>query len=135
MVRRYKEVTPGKIVVVDILCDRCGNSTRTLSGYEKANLTASFEEGFHAGDRFVVELCSQCFDEMMQNILVDNMGTCLYHSEVLAEDLELDDLREMYAHLQAGTMIFDEDDIPDFDEDWDEEECEEEYEEEDGDEI
>ena len=120
MTRRYRELSPGKIAIVDILCDRCGHSTRTVSGYEKATMTASFEEGFHAGDRFVVELCSSCFDDLMGNILVDNMGTCLYHSEILGGEREIDDVREMYAHLQAGTLVFDEDDIPDFD---DEDDC------------
>lgn len=125
MVRRYKQVAPGKEVVVDILCDRCGQSTRAISGYEKATLTASFEEGFHTGDRFVVELCSGCFDEMMENILLDNFGTCLYHSEVMEDQLELEDIREMYAHLRAGTLLFDEDDIPDFEEEYEEEDEEE----------
>lgn len=117
MVRRYRELSPGKMAIVDILCDRCGQSTRTLNGYEKASLTASFEEGFHTGDRFVVELCSECFDAIMVDIVVDNMGTCLYYSEVLDSQLEMEDVREMYAHLAAGTLVYDEDDVPDFGED------------------
>lgn len=123
MTRRYREVTPGKTAIVDILCDMCGGTTRTIDGYEKATLTASFEEGFHAGDRFIVELCQSCFDYLLSHILVDRMGTCMYHSDIDGASMEMEDLREMYAHLRSGTLIFDPDEIPDFD--WDDEDGEE----------
>ena len=115
MTRRYREVTPGKSAIVDILCDMCGHSTRTIDGYEKATLAASFEEGFHAGDRFIVELCQSCFDNILSHIIVDRMGTCMYHSEIDGAPMEMEDLREMYAHLRSGTLIFDPDDVSDFD--------------------
>lgn len=124
MTRRFRELPTGKTVITDIICDRCGQSTRTLDGFEKATLAASFEEGFHAGDRFIVELCQQCFDSIMAHILVDRMGTCMYHSEIMGGTMEMEDLREMYAHIQSGTVVFDEDDFDeeDFGEDYDNEE-------------
>lgn len=121
MTRRYRELPSGKTAITDILCDRCGQSCRTLEGFERATLAASFEEGFHAGDRFIIELCQQCFDSITAHILVDRMGTCMYYSEILGGSMEMEDLREMYAHLRSGTLIFDEDDLDDFgEEDYDE---------------
>lgn len=122
MTRRFREVTPGKHAVVDIVCDMCGQSTRTLDGFEKASIAASFEEGWHAGDRFIVEICQSCFDFILGHILVDRMGTCMYHSSISGASMEMEDLREMYAHLRNGTLIYDPDDIMDFDEDDDEDE-------------
>lgn len=124
MTRKYRDLGNGKAAVDDILCDCCGQTVKTLHGFEKAVLCASFEEGFHAGDRFIVEICQTCFDHLMVHILVDRMGTCMYHSEISGADMEMEDLREMYAHLRAGTLIYDEDDLDDF-EGYEEEGCEE----------
>jgi hypothetical protein len=40
----------------------------------------------------------------------------MYHSEIEGATMEIEDLREMYAHMRSGTLIFDEEDISDFDE-------------------
>ena len=116
MTRRYRDIAPGKSAIVDIICDCCGQSTRTLSGFERATLCAAFEEGFHAGDRFVVELCQGCFDGLLAHILVDRMGTVMYHSEIEGATMEIEELREMYAHMRSGTLVFDEEDLSDYDE-------------------
>lgn len=110
MARKYKEIGQGKFAVVDIKCDMCGDSCRTLEGYEVATLAASFNEGPHTGDRFVIEFCQHCFDEILHHVIVECMGTCLYHSEINGVDMDIDDLRELYAHMGAGTLVFDEED-------------------------
>ena len=113
MARKFREVSDGKLAIVDVLCDMCSQSTRTLDGYEKGTLYASFEEGVNAGDRFVVDLCQNCFNELLHHVIVDCMGTCLYHSELPGETMNMDDLRELYAHMGAGTLVLEEEDFED----------------------
>ena len=80
--------------MIDIRCDICGKSTAadTYDGFEKAQLVASFNETEHAGDRWIVELCHNCFHDFMEWLLLDKFGTCLYHN--IAEDDEIDPMEE-----------------------------------------
>lgn len=122
--RKYREIADGKLAIVDILCDACGDSCRTLEGFEVANLDAAFEEGIHTGDRFAVELCQVCFDSILAHIIVDRMGTCAYHNVNDGVSMNMEELREFYAHLRAGTVLSevseDEEELQDYDEDGDE---------------
>ena len=113
MARKFREVSDGKLAIVDIICDMCSQSTRTLDGYEKGTLCASFDEGWHAGDRFVVDLCQNCFDELLHHVIIEKMGTCVYVSEIEGVELDMDDLRELYAHMGAGTLVLEEEDFED----------------------
>ena len=113
MARKFCEVADSKLAIVDVVCDMCSQSTKTLDGYEKGTLCASFEEGFHAGDRFLVDLCQNCFDELLHHVIVERMGICLYNSELPGVEMDMDDLRELYAHLGSGTLVLEEEDFKD----------------------
>ena len=110
--------------VTDILCDMCGESTRTLEGYEKGTLCAGFNEGFHAGDQFVVDLCQMCFDELLHHVIVECMGTCVHHNKLSGTNMDMEDLREFYAHMGSGTLIVSEEDFEDLTADEEDEQCE-----------
>ena len=100
MTRLMKEVD-GELVTRDILCDVCGRSTKDKKGnFIKATLAANFLGGHHFGEKFGLDFCEDCFDELMVWVLIDKLGTCIY-DDVRGIYTE-DDIREWYAHLKSS---------------------------------
>ena len=58
--------------VKDVLCDRCGATTKTLGDFEYATLSASWGYG-SSKDMICHEahFCEECFDEILSVIGVD----------------------------------------------------------------
>jgi len=111
--RKMKKVVVRDQKLVDILCDSCGGSCRgdfNPEEYEMAQIIGCFNEGDTAGDRFQIEICQQCFFDLMEWFLLDKKGVCDYHNVVDQEEsADIDDLRIYFAHRRAGTLPSEED--------------------------
>jgi len=105
MPRIFQQTLQKVEVMIDVKCDICGKSTKadTYEGFERAQIVAAFNETIHAGDRWVVELCHYCFHDFMEWLLIDKLGTCLYHNAAEDDELnpmdetDIDDIRAFFA--------------------------------------
>lgn len=107
MVRKFVERVETNAYVTDVLCDKCGKSTRSVFNpdkYEYASISADFNEGPHAGDRWRIQLCQRCFFDFLQALLVEAMGTAEYTSVVDPVPSTIDELRSFFASRAAGDV-------------------------------
>jgi len=112
MARTYSGGLQTVEVITDIRCDVCGRSTKaqTHDGFEKAIVMGAFNETIHAGDRWVIELCQNCFHDFLEWLLLDKLGTCLYHNveeenkEDPMEETDIEDIRAFFANRRTERL-------------------------------
>ncbi len=108
IMRKTKKIVTKQDQLLDILCDGCGKSCRgelDRDHFEMARLLARFNEGDAAGDRFSLEICKDCFFDLMEWFLLDKKGVVSYHNVVDQEQsANLDELRLYFAHRRSGTL-------------------------------
>ena len=106
--RRTKQIVTKQAQLLDIICDGCGKSVRgelDRDNFEMAQIRAKFNEGDTAGDRFRLEICRDCFFDLMEWFLLDKKGVVEYHNIVDQEQsANLDELRLYFAHRRSGTL-------------------------------
>lgn len=106
---RQYEILPNQTRILKaVVCDRCKGPCIVEDGcVEAGHITAKFEHGFHQGDRFVVDLCQGCFDDLMIEVLVENGGTCIYEN-VYNPKMTYEHMQAMYEAMASGRFEGDE---------------------------
>ena len=106
--RRTKSIVVKQDQLLDITCDGCGGSCRgelDRDHFEMATIRAKFNEGDQAGDRFHIELCQECFFDLLEWFLLDKKGVLGYHNIIEQEQsADLDELRVYFCHRRSGTL-------------------------------
>lgn len=73
-----KDIVPTE-QVIDILCDACGRSTKTVGTNEYGTLSASFGYGSrHDGERYQVHLCEGCFCSTLGAVMELHRGNHIF---------------------------------------------------------
>ncbi|EKP0261714.1 hypothetical protein JFQ93_003014 [Aeromonas sobria] len=77
-----KEIVPTELIV-DIICDACGRSTKTDIGTsEYGTLAANFGYGSrHDGERYQVHLCEGCFCFMLGTVMELHRGNHMFDDD------------------------------------------------------
>jgi hypothetical protein len=106
--RIMEELPNGVQIIKEMKCDACQASMRVThpngtSSFEAGHLHAKWEQGFHAGDRFLFDLCQSCFDDIVELILVLNKGTCIY-TNIYNSSMTYEHMLAMYAARAADGM-------------------------------
>ena len=99
--------------LIDVVCDCCGDSCRgtfNTERFESASIVGCFDEGDVAGDRFNIEICQECFFDLMEWFLLDKKGVVDYHNVVDGkQSATLDELRIFFSHRREGNIPTSED--------------------------
>lgn len=106
MSRVFNTVVKRVEELYDIRCDICGESLMGVYGYETGIISGSFDEGPRAGDRLLVELCGDCFEDVIEFVLLDKLGTCMYTNTAdTTHTTDIEGLRSFYAARRRGLDV------------------------------